>query len=422
VTEPSQSPELVLIVGPPRSGTTLLRTILDAHPEIACPAETGFPGLIGHTRQVWAFLCASRDPLSSGDPMPDVFRPEPMREALELPADVEPHIRDAMCEMMRYYCQAGERFFCDKSLGTVYSLPAVRETFPSVRCIVLVRHVMDTVLSGIEACPWGFGGFGYAPYISASPENTVAALARYWEEQVSLALEWSKTNRSQTHIVRYENLVDTPSAVLDDLWLFLGVEQDRSVLDKGLREFSPVAGPGDPKLAYRTDIEATSVGRGRRVPINLIPPPMLERINTILMELGYPAMEQDWNRVPASALKAPPNVARELQQIMASMCTDGWDYDIERIAIVADDDATLRWVVEPGHGLVHTGDGQVDLVIAGSSEDLLRLLGQDANIGLLTLNGQIRKMSADDDLAKRVDLPRMMMSLVQRFGRQEAEN
>ena len=30
------------VVGVPRSGTTLLRLMLDAHPDVAIPAETGF--------------------------------------------------------------------------------------------------------------------------------------------------------------------------------------------------------------------------------------------------------------------------------------------------------------------------------------------------------------------------------------------
>jgi hypothetical protein len=45
--------ELALIVGAARSGTTLLRLILDAHPEVGCPAETGLPSLMSHMAGVW---------------------------------------------------------------------------------------------------------------------------------------------------------------------------------------------------------------------------------------------------------------------------------------------------------------------------------------------------------------------------------
>jgi hypothetical protein len=36
------SPPAPFVVGVPRSGTTLLRLMLDAHPELAIPPETGF--------------------------------------------------------------------------------------------------------------------------------------------------------------------------------------------------------------------------------------------------------------------------------------------------------------------------------------------------------------------------------------------
>src|SRR5258707_3173698 len=51
--ELSGPPELALIVGPARSGTTLLRLILDAHPEVGCPAEAGLPSLMSHMASVW---------------------------------------------------------------------------------------------------------------------------------------------------------------------------------------------------------------------------------------------------------------------------------------------------------------------------------------------------------------------------------
>ena len=39
---PSERPPMPFIVGVPRSGTTLLRLMLDSHPQLAIPPETGF--------------------------------------------------------------------------------------------------------------------------------------------------------------------------------------------------------------------------------------------------------------------------------------------------------------------------------------------------------------------------------------------
>jgi hypothetical protein len=72
VSGSSRSPELVLILGAARSGTTLLRSLLDAHPDIGCPAEAALPQLISHTRRVWATVCSSEGVDIVGDPLPAV--------------------------------------------------------------------------------------------------------------------------------------------------------------------------------------------------------------------------------------------------------------------------------------------------------------------------------------------------------------
>jgi len=43
-----------IIVGAPRPGTTLLRFMLDTHPEMAIPPETGFLALFPHFYQLYA--------------------------------------------------------------------------------------------------------------------------------------------------------------------------------------------------------------------------------------------------------------------------------------------------------------------------------------------------------------------------------
>ena len=41
------SPEPVFVLCAARSGSTLLRFVLDAHPDLACPPETNVPALCG---------------------------------------------------------------------------------------------------------------------------------------------------------------------------------------------------------------------------------------------------------------------------------------------------------------------------------------------------------------------------------------
>jgi protein-tyrosine sulfotransferase len=47
-------PVFVLCIG--RSGSTLLRLILDTHPELACPQETNIPALCSQLTLVWSLI------------------------------------------------------------------------------------------------------------------------------------------------------------------------------------------------------------------------------------------------------------------------------------------------------------------------------------------------------------------------------
>src|SRR6185437_13455843 len=51
---PSGGPVFVLCMG--RSGSTLLRFILDAHPSLACPPETNLGQLFGQLAVVWSLV------------------------------------------------------------------------------------------------------------------------------------------------------------------------------------------------------------------------------------------------------------------------------------------------------------------------------------------------------------------------------
>jgi len=50
------APDLVVVVGATRSGTTLLRLLLDSHPEIGARAEAGIPNLISNLCRVWQMI------------------------------------------------------------------------------------------------------------------------------------------------------------------------------------------------------------------------------------------------------------------------------------------------------------------------------------------------------------------------------
>src|SRR6516165_7986653 len=72
-------PVFVLCTG--RSGSTLLRFVLDAHPELACPPETRLPWLATQLANAWSVLTDS--PPQEDDAGPAEFA-QPVIEGLRL--------------------------------------------------------------------------------------------------------------------------------------------------------------------------------------------------------------------------------------------------------------------------------------------------------------------------------------------------
>jgi hypothetical protein len=411
----NHDPELVLVLGAARSGTTLLRSLLDAHPDIGCPAEAGVPNLISHLHLVWDIVCSSRDPTHPAAPRDPVREDQEQAPSSDLPAEVQDTIRGQVMGIMRYYCeQDAKGIYCDKSLDNVRHVAVVDQVFPGTKCIMMVRQVMDTIASGLEASPWGFDAFGYRPCVEMTPENTVHALARYWESQISQALAWRDAHGEQCHVIRYEDLVTDPESVLGRLFEFLGVAKDLSVIERSFKAFTNASGPGDYKIGSTRELSADSIGRGKRVPVARIAPPVLERINGLLAKLGYPHMGENWSVEPNSDATASEGAQYELERLLSSIASGDWDFTIDTVGIVADD-VDVRWVIAPASATVRRGDGEVDLVVAGAAEDLIRLI-KGGNAGTLLRSGLIRYVVADPELRSRVDFFGLLDSLARRLG------
>jgi hypothetical protein len=275
---------------------------------------------------------------------------------------------------------------------------------------------MDTIASGVEASPWGFNAFGYAPFVYSSPDNTVMALARYWEMQVSLALAWQASNPQSCIRVRYEDLVRNPEATLTEVFRFVNVTPDMSVLARAFGQFNPASGPGDYKLAFTGEITTASIGRGKQVPVAMIPPPLRERLNELLEQLGYSPLTDGWNVEPRADSSACAEVRSQLTGLMAWSPDGDWDYDIDQVAVVADDDPELRWIIDPRAGIIRQGDGDVDLVLTGASEDLARLIEGEENPGVLLRSGRIRSVTAAREHEPLIHSPGLISSLIKHLG------
>jgi hypothetical protein len=273
----------VFVLCAARSGSTLLRFLLDAHPELACPPETNVPALCGQLATVWSLIEGAPLSPNRGDEPPDI------------PDAAITGVRETMDRMAgSYLARRGKARYCDKSLGTARFAYLLRRIWPQAKFICLFRHPMDVIASGVEACPWGVNGYGFDPYIAETPGNIVFALARFWADNAGAILAAQEQYPEACLRVRYEDLVSDTQSVADQVFGFLGV---RPVPDIGSRMFAPErerSGPADYKIWHTSQVTTASVGRGWTVPAGLISPQVREAINDLCGKLDYLPVDDDW--------------------------------------------------------------------------------------------------------------------------------
>jgi hypothetical protein len=67
-----ERPDPVFVLCMARSGSTLLRFLLDAHPDLACPPETSLPALCTRLAVVWSLIEGAPLAAERGDAPPQV--------------------------------------------------------------------------------------------------------------------------------------------------------------------------------------------------------------------------------------------------------------------------------------------------------------------------------------------------------------
>jgi hypothetical protein len=270
--------EPVIVLTGARFGSTLLRSILDAHPELACPAETNFAETLAKLAHAWRVM----DPASAGNELSKYAKTaaRAMGAGLFTP----------------YLLRQGKVRWCEKSLGTVKFADEFLNIYPKAKFICLYRHCMDVVYSGLEASPWGLVGYGFDEYAPQHRGNNVSALTSYWMEHAALQASFERKHPDSCHRVYYEELVQDPERVSDELLSFIGVDPDPEILRRCFSAVGNAIGPGDFKIRATSGVREESVGRGARVPISMIPPAQLQVANGILRSLGYTEIDEAWSR------------------------------------------------------------------------------------------------------------------------------
>jgi hypothetical protein len=208
----------IFIVGAPRSGTTLLRNMLNRHPAIAICRETDFQRLVHDRRRAFGSISdfqnrhrLVREYLST---------PRIQRLRLNLPELEQMLLREGtsyealFAALLSFYAQThGKRRCGEKTPRHALFTETLCQWYPGARVIHLLRDPRDVVASLLRM-PWA--------------DRNVLGNARLWLRS-NLAAARSR-HRPQYLMVRYEELVTNPEEELVRVCAFVGEEFAPSML------------------------------------------------------------------------------------------------------------------------------------------------------------------------------------------------
>lgn len=201
----------VFIVGMPRSGTTLVETILARHPEVHAGGEMLHMFNVEQALLNWA----RQNKGYSGGPY----------EMLKM---IPPayFTRNAEAVLKRVESAAGRRFsvFTDKLPENSQRLGLISKVFPNARILYVRRHALDCCISNLfQRFALGHG-FAFRQDLLGERYRQVAETMQLWKQSVELPIM----------DVSYEALVTNPEPVIRKIVAFTGLEWDDACLSPEL--------------------------------------------------------------------------------------------------------------------------------------------------------------------------------------------
>ena len=211
----------IFIVGCPRSGTTLLQQMLDAHPEIAVAPETHFMRLFWKSRNDYGDLTKEHNYqqlLNQITALPEFLEMElDAQEFSKAAWQLERNYAAIFQLLLGQFAQCrGAKVVGEKTPNHVLYMPAIQTLFPDARFIHIVRDPRSVVNSW-RSVPWSKG--------------TVSGDAEMWRYYVSAPQRKPPKGHNTLFTLPYEKLVVEPDVSLRSLCQFIGLKFEPVMLD-----------------------------------------------------------------------------------------------------------------------------------------------------------------------------------------------
>jgi hypothetical protein len=215
----------LFLVGAPRSGTTLLQSLLTAHPQIYSVPESDFFARLSFVKPRWRYTL-------------ELLHIAPLRarrrvqEILHEVEDSHVHVSPPKFILFREQCvhafiesldalaQARDKtVWLEKTPRHLHYIDKISQSVPDAKFIHILRSGADVVASQVEVArehpdTWG--------------NRTIDQCIQRWIKDVQTSRRYIGQPNHQ--LVRYEDVVQTPQEKLTQLCQFIGIPFDSRML------------------------------------------------------------------------------------------------------------------------------------------------------------------------------------------------
>ncbi len=218
------SPARIFIVGCPRSGTTLLQSLLAAHPDIISFPESHFYRHLLERRtplRQWLGLASRGAKPRLEEFLHEIGQTDTQQWIPRLALFAQHYNRAFIHLLDTLTREAGKPIWIEKTPGHLHYIPFIAAHVREARFIHILRNGADVVASLYEVTH-------RHPHLWHGA-RTVDQCVERWIQDAQVSLQYRHDSRHQ--IVYYEHLVAQPQLALEGLCDFIGVSFEPAMLD-----------------------------------------------------------------------------------------------------------------------------------------------------------------------------------------------
>lgn len=218
----------IFIVGVPRSGTTLMSTILAAHPAIAMSPQTQFLPI---WRKKYAHLDLSKSDnfhlfwqaFQQGENFSQIGI-DSQKTLSQILAIGTPSFKNIYTSVLQEYALKEQKpRWGEKTPNSYRYVKVLLKWYPEARIIWMVRDPRAVAASLLEV-PWA--------------SNQVDIHAITWCRSINILEKW--INNEQIKMVKYENLVNSSEHIVKQVCEFIGEEYTPDIIQNRSEKTSPI--------------------------------------------------------------------------------------------------------------------------------------------------------------------------------------